>query len=182
MEKRSERAITRIVVTGPESTGKTNISDHLAKYFNALWIPEYARYYVSNLQNKYNYSDIVNIAQKQIDDYIKFSSGKSGLIIFDTFLIITKVWFDEVFHRYPSWLDQNIQELKIDLYLLCAPDIPWKSDTVRENGGIKREYLFNRYRDEIEKLNLPYFIISGSGSERYDSAVKLVEKFLKKHA
>ncbi len=55
-------------------------------------------------------------------------------------------------------------ELPVDLYLLCAPDIPWKADNVRENSGESRELLFNRYKEEITALNTPLKIISGNGA------------------
>ncbi len=179
MEKSDDHNPVRIVITGPESTGKTNISDYLSRRYGAVWIPEYARFYVSSLRNKYDYSDIVTIAKKQIEDYHKYSSGESRIVIFDTWLIITKIWFLEVFHKYPDWLDESINELTISLYLICAPDIPWEKDMVRENGGDNRMYLFDKYREEIEKLNIPYNIISGNGEERFIAAGKVVSEFLK---
>ncbi len=177
MESRSEKNVIRIVVTGPESTGKTNISDYLATQLNALWVPEYARYYVSSLRSKYSYRDIEHIAGKQIDDYLKYTGKGSGMVIFDTWLIITKVWFDVVFGKHPGWLDEKIAQLPIDLYLLCSPDIPWEPDDVRENGGRSRDLLFNRYRKEIEALQVPLQIISGRGGERFRSALKAVNDF-----
>ena len=177
MESRSEKSIVRIVVTGPESTGKTNISDFLASHLNALWVPEYARFYVSSLRNKYTYRDIEHIARKQIDDYTKYTGKGKGIVIFDTWLIITKVWFDVVYGKHPDWLDKKIEQLPIDLYLLCAPDIPWESDGVRENGGKIRDMLFDRYKKEIEALHVPLQIISGSGDSRFQSALRVVMDF-----
>lgn len=178
MEKGPVKKPVRIVITGPESTGKTNISDYLAKQFDAIWIPEYARFYMEFLRNQYDYSDIVKIAKKQIEDYHKYSGNESGLVIFDTWLIITKVWFEEVFHKFPDWLDSSIEALKIDLYLICEPDIPWEPDAVRENGGDKRKYLFERYKKEIEKLGIPYKVISGRGEKRYKLAEMALIEFL----
>ena len=178
MEKGYGEKPVRIVITGPESTGKTNISDYLAKKFDATWIPEYARFYMYSLRNQYDYSDIVKIAKKQIEDYHKYSDKGSGLIIFDTWLIITKIWFEEVFHKFPDWLDSSIETLKIDFYLICKPDIPWEPDMVRENGGDKREYLFDRYKEEIKKLEIPYNIISGDGEKRYEAAETAVKEFI----
>ncbi len=180
MEKKHEQGLIRIVVTGPESTGKTNISDYLARELDAVWIPEYARYYMSSLREKYSYTDIEHIASKQIEDYLKYTGTKSGIVIFDTWLIITKVWFDVVFGRYPAWLDEKIVELPIDLYLLCATDIPWEEDNVRENRGEMRDILFQRYLREIEALGVPYRIITGNGHSRNRmalSAVKHLNKF-----
>ncbi len=176
MEKRLEKNVIKIVVTGPESTGKTNISDYLARELDAVWIPEYARYYVSSLREKYSYSDIEHIARKQIEDYMKYSGEGHDLVIFDTWLIITKVWFEVVFGKYPEWIDQKIEELPMDLYLLCSPDIPWEPDDVRENGNESRTSLFNRYKEEIEALDVPLRIISGSGPDRFRMALDAVQE------
>jgi len=174
METGFGQKLIRVVVTGPESTGKTNISDFLSRELGAVWIPEYARYYVSSLKEKYTYSDIEHIAGKQIDDYKKYCQSGSGIVIFDTWLIITKVWFEVVYGKYPSWLDAGIRDLPVDLYLICAPDIPWEADDVRENGNAARELLFKRYIEEIGALGTAFKIISGNGRARNLMALKAV--------
>jgi NadR type nicotinamide-nucleotide adenylyltransferase len=166
--------IKRIVVTGPESTGKTNIASFLAEKFNSVWVPEYARYYIENLKEKYDYSDLESIARKQVEDYHYYTGSTNGLVIFDTWLIITKVWFWKVYKKYPNWLQESIDNLKIDLYLLCAPDIEWTADPVRENRGVIRELLFKAYEQEIIKTGVSYGIVSGSGKKRYDEAERIV--------
>ncbi len=178
METGYEKGVTRIVVTGPESTGKTNISDYLAGELKALWIPEYARYYVGTLREKYSYADIEHIARRQIADYLKYSGNGHRIVIFDTWLIITKIWFEVVFEKYPTWLDEKIDGLPIDLYLLCSPDIPWENDPARENGGENRIMLFERYKAEIKALNVPFRVISGTGPERFRMALSAVKEIL----
>ncbi len=169
-----------IVVTGPESSGKTNIADHLASAFKGEWVPEYARYYINSLRNKYDYKDIEVIAKKQVADYHNFSQKETDLIIFDTWLIITKVWFNVVFNKYPKWIDQQIHDLFIDLYLVCAPDIPWIPDGVRENGGEMREELFYHYIKEIKETGRPYAIIQGNGYERFLNAENILKEYIDK--
>ena len=166
----------RIVITGPESTGKTYIAGYLAKRFKCTWIPEYARTYIENLNRPYNYSDIENIAKKQIEDYLKCKNDR--MIIFDTWLIITKVWFLVVYGRYPEWLNYSIKDNKIDLFLLCAPDIDWYPDPVRENGGEFRDKLFRMYEKEIILTDVSYKIVTGKGKDRCTCAENFVrEKF-----
>jgi len=93
------------------------------------------------------------------------------MLVLDTWLIITKVWFQEVFNKYPGWMDEEINAGKIDLFLVCSPDIPWIPDPLRENGGEKREYLMNRYLEEIKKTGSNYSIIGGTGLDRYQNAL-----------
>ena len=166
-----------IVVTGPESTGKTNIAFHLSDKFDCVWVPEYARSYVEKLKRPYLYEDIEYIAKKQLKDYLYFTR-RNKLVIFDTWLIITKIWFDKVFGKHPPWLEEKLKNLKIDLFLLCAPDLEWIPDPVRENGGEIRNELFHIYENEIKKLPVPYGIVKGEGEERYRAAEEIVKFYL----
>ena len=98
-----DHKINRIVVTGPESTGKTELAQALASKLNSVWIPEYARQYVENLNRPYEYDDVIQIAQHQVEQEAAFASKiGEGIIIFDTWLIITKVWLDLVFGKCPD--------------------------------------------------------------------------------
>ena len=164
------------MVSGPESTGKTLISSFLASQLVCPWIPEYARDYIGKLDRPYNYSDLVHIAENQIFGKNEIEKEGATLLILDTWLIITKVWFLEVFKKYPEWLDSEISKHKIDLYLVCKPDIPWVPDPLRENGGEKRDYLMGRYLEEIKKTGCSFMLIGGKGEERYRNALDSVRR------
>jgi len=166
----------RIVVTGPESTGKTLISEYLAKNLNGFLVPEFAREYITVLKRKYTYNDIEFIARMQIKQRKDIDKRSFDYVIFDTWLIITKIWFSEVYGKYPAWIDEAINNLSVDLFLLCKPDIPWIPDPVRENGGERRLYLFEKYKEEIIKTHTPYEIISGVNEVRYINALENVKK------
>jgi NadR type nicotinamide-nucleotide adenylyltransferase len=169
----------KIAVTGPESVGKSTLSIQLAEHFQGIYIPEFARHYVSNLGYHYQHEDVENIARTQIEEYNqveKRNLNNADVVIFDTFLIITKVWFDVVYHRHPQWLNEAIQQCRMDCFLLCAPDIPWISDGIRENGD-KREELFDKYRQELENYGFDYHIITGTGEDRLKLAISIVERY-----
>lgn len=171
--------IIRIFLTGPESTGKTDLTKHLAAKFNVDFIEEYAREYVENLNRPYEYADVINIAMKQVRQLQDYSKKNRMLLFVDTYLIITKIWFVEVYGKYPDWIDSEIKKTGSDLYLLCKPDIPWIQDNVRENGGEMREILFNEYETELKNANLNYCIVKGKGDVRYENAERAVKEFLK---
>lgn len=172
-----ENIIHRIVITGPESTGKTELAQALAEKLDVIWIPEYARQYVENLNRPYNYDDVVQIARYQIAREAEYTSkiGK-GILIFDTWLIITKVWFDLVFGKCPEWVSDHIRSSKIDLFLVCDADLPWIADPVRENGGEKRNQLFQMYCNEIRSFGFNYEIVSGFGDKRTENAMSALSK------
>ncbi|MDR1585175.1 MAG: ATP-binding protein [Prevotellaceae bacterium] len=167
----------KVALTGPESTGKTELAQALAEYYDSLWVPEYARGYVENLNRPYTYEDICRIAEKQIEQEKYFVSHlfpDKKYVFFDTELIITKVWFEHVYKQAPDFLMRQLNSGFFDYYLLCSPDLPWEPDSVREHGN-DRIFFFDWYRQEIERLKKPYGIVSGFGNERLQCAVSLLE-------
>jgi len=167
------------VITGPESTGKSDLSLQLSEHFNGLLVQEYARQYVENLSGHYTFGDVEHIARRQIMEYKhgRSDAGNDRFVFFDTFLFITKIWFEEVFYCCPLWIHQAIKTCKIDYALLCAPDLAWRADGVRENPHL-REYLFERYARELKYYAIPYNIVRGKGNQRLLNAVLNVEGFL----
>ncbi len=162
----------KIAILGPESTGKTMLAGQLAEHFNAPWIPEYAREYVEKLKVPYTYEDVCKIALKQIDEEQAIDSlaSTADYVFFDTELIITKVWFSFRFGQVPEFLTEQLNTGFFDLYLLCAPDLPWEPDPVREHGE-DREFFFNWYKKEIELTGKSCYIVSGMGKKRFENAL-----------
>ncbi|QQS51631.1 MAG: ATP-binding protein [Bacteroidota bacterium] len=169
-----------VIVTGPESTGKTILTLGLAAHYKVSYIEEYARKYIENLNTKYTYSDIEHIACWQRDALENARKGNANkLWIADTYLIITKIWFLWVYGKYPQWIDPEIARTTHCLYLLCAPDIAWEPDPLRENGGENRLKLFEAYRHELESFRLDYRIVTGVEEERFINALNFTEQYLK---
>ena len=168
----------RILITGPESSGKSELAKALAAHYQGIFIPEYARSYMEGLGKPYVYSDVEHIAQQQVREYEDTGRGQ-GFIFFDTWLIITRVWFEVVFESVPIWVDENIREARFDLVLVCAPDIPWVPDPLRENGGEKREQLFEKYKAELNRFGLDWRIVTGTGDKRIHNARQMIHKKLK---
>lgn len=168
----------RIAVTGPESTGKTTLARQLTEIFNGQYIQEFAREYVEKLQHHYTFGDIDAIAKAQVEQYQATRSSQEKIFFFDTWLIITKVWFKWVYGKTPDWLEYQIHECPIDLFLLCRPDLPWEADPVRENGGENRIKLFELYREELNHYGFNFVEISGTGDKRQTNAIAAVRDFL----
>ena len=166
----------KVAILGPESTGKTELAQQLAQHFKAPWVPEYAREYVENLTVPYVYEDVCNIALKQIEEekFYENTSTNDQFVFFDTDLIITKVWFEYRFKKIPEFLIKRLKTGFFDLYLLCAPDLPWQADPVREHGE-DRDYFFDWYKREIEQCGKPFVVVTGIGKQRIQNALKAVE-------
>lgn len=163
-----------IVLCGPESTGKSSLCHFLAKEFDATEIQEIARSYIESNGFLYSYEDVEQIARLQVEKLNQLMAHQPEYIFLDTWLIITKVWFEVVFGKEPVWLDAAIRRYPIDLFLLCEPDIAWEPDPARENPD-KREELFNRYEELIQSYGFRYEKINGLGAVREANALKYVK-------
>lgn len=166
-----------IIITGAESTGKTQLANKLADKLNCNWVPELSRNIIEKLNNQYTYSDVEGIAKEQIKQLKYHIKQNSTLTIFDTGLIITKVWFDIVFKKCPSWLTDEINNMPKILHLICNTDIPWVYDPVRENGGIMRNKLHSIYINELNNHKIPYGIVSGTNNIRLENSLKIIRNF-----
>ncbi len=188
--------IKKIVVIGPESTGKSTLCEKLAAHYNTLWVPEYAREYLGKNGPEYKCEDLLTIAKGQIEleessKYQVVSSmtkpSTSNLqpstynlqpstIFIDTDMYVMKVWSEFVFNQCDNWILNRIAERKYDLYLLCDTDLPWIEDELREYPDEKiRKQLFHFYKDAMVNQSTPWCIISGNYEERFMKAVKMIE-------
>ena len=164
-----------VVITGAESTGKSTLTESLATYYKVPFIPEYAREYIEKLNRPYNYNDVEIISRKQIKQVNNLIKSEYPIIFVDTWLIITKVWFEVAFGNIPEWLENEIRSTKIDLFLLCDIDLPWIPDPVRENGGEKRKLLHDRYIENIKKYNFTFHMVKGEDKQRFENALQHVK-------
>lgn len=169
----------KIAIIGPESTGKTQLAEKLAAHFCTIWEPELARKYIESLDCEYTFDDVCEIAKLQIIIEKKYELNNSvhKIVFFDTDLIITKVWLEYKYGFCPNFIHQRLSKKFIDFYLLCKPDIAWMPDPVREHGdGNERDFFYNWYKKEIEKLNIPYVEIEGQGDVRMQNALFSIQK------
>jgi NadR type nicotinamide-nucleotide adenylyltransferase len=179
-EKRKTTMTRRIVITGPESTGKSTLCQMLAEHYNTAWVPEYAREHLLKYGITYTYNDLLTIAKGQLalEDAL-VASTKRGLIFIDTNMYVMKVWCEFVFGRCHQWILDRIAERKYSLYLLCNIDLPWIEDKLREYPEIEpRKKLFNIYKDNLINQHVPWKIVSGNYDDRFKSAADAVNRLL----
>jgi NadR type nicotinamide-nucleotide adenylyltransferase len=125
--------VRKVVIIGPESTGKSTLSEQLAKHYQTRWVPEYAREYLTNLNRPYDYEDLLIIAQKQLEQEDKISAVCTSPVMFvDTDMYVLKVWCEFVFGKCHSFILDQIVKRNYDSYLLCDTDLPWVADALRE--------------------------------------------------
>ena len=168
--------IKKIAVVGPESTGKSTMSAYLAKHYNTVWVPEYARGYCEKLTAPPTLEDEVNMFYGQLTLEKEISPKANKLLICDTTFVTVKIWSDYTFGKSPQEVTDELPKHTYDLYLLLDIDLPWEEDPLRDFPHM-REYFMSVWHKELKALNANYVLISGTGAERYESAVKAIDEF-----
>jgi NadR type nicotinamide-nucleotide adenylyltransferase len=167
----------RIVLTGPESTGKTTLAQKLAKHFNTAWVPEYGREHFVNVSGKLTIDDISHIAAMQLQREDEAALKANKLLLCDTDLIVTQVWSEVYFNECPKWIMDVNHHRKYDLHLLMDIDIPWEDDGTREFPHLRKQH-FDMLKHELDKRYLPYVVISGGFEERLQEAIGVVKRLI----
>ena len=186
MEKNLKQANSdciKVVLFGPESSGKTTLSRELSKYYNTLWVEEFARKY---LQKKWDnekkiceLSDIIPIAEGQIKLENEFSIKSSNLLFCDTDILETKIYSETYFNGFcDPVLEKYAIENKYNLYILTEIDTPWIKDDLRDRPNNRKE-MFLAFKESLIKYNRPYIQVSGDLKTRMKIAITEIDKLLK---
>jgi len=167
--------IKKIVVIGPECTGKSTLSEALASELQTVWVPEYAREHLDNLNRAYTEADLLDIARGQLELEDRLLQNANEYLICDTDLYVIKVWSEVKYGRCHPWILEQIAARKYDTYLLTDIDIPWQDDPLREHPQPEeRQLLYNIYRDIVTNAGVSWAGISGDAGTRLSAALKAV--------
>ncbi|MBM3439550.1 MAG: ATP-binding protein [Bacteroidetes bacterium] len=178
--------LKKIVILGPESTGKSSLCAALASHFQTIWCPEFARAYLLEHGTDYRFEDLLTIAKGQLaqeDAYtaklLESNAATPNYLFIDTDMYVMKVWCEFVFGKCHTWILDQITERKYDLYLLCKPDLPWVKDELREYPDeATRIKLYHHYRDLLIHQSTPWAEVSGTNEDRLNCALRAVEQYL----
>ena len=200
--------LKKIVIIGPESTGKSTICQQLAVHYNTQWCPEYAREYLVANGTDYSFDDLLVIAKGQLaleEEYEKLMADgnwslentnktvrnnaapvfagdqrpTANYLFIDTDQYVMKVWCEYVFNQCHTWILNRIVERTCDLYLLCNIDLPWIKDELREYPDLAtRDKLYTIYKDIMINQSTPWVDISGDYNERLQKAIKAVDQLM----
>lgn len=172
--------IFKIAIVGPESTGKSTMSAYLAKLYQTVWVPEFARGYCEKLTEPCSWQDEINMFYGQLALEDEYLPKANKLLICDTTFITVKIWSDYTFGRSPQEVLDELPKHTYDLYLLLNIDLPWEEDPLRDFPHM-REHFMEVWHNELTALDANYVVISGSEQGRYDEAVRAIDNYLLSH-
>lgn len=180
LEQRRTRAVIKIVLFGPESTGKTTLAQQLATHYDTRWVPEYMREYLQRKWDEQQMTcephDLLPIAKGQMLLENEAAAKANDLLFCDTNLlelvVYSRAYYDETVD--PRLLKHALKA-QYDLYFLTYIDVPWVQDDLRDRPQ-DREEMFARFQRALEENDLPYHILRGDLQERFETAVKIIDK------
>ena len=184
MEKKLKQKpinIVKVVLFGPESSGKTTLSKQLARYYNTVWAPEFAREYLQekwNNERKTCEAELIPIAIGQMKLENKLAKKADKVLICDTDLLETKVYSEEFYGGFvDEMLDKAANENQYDLYLLTYIDTPWEEDDLRDRPEQRLE-MFNAFETALKTHNRPYILLKGDRDIRLKNATDAINKII----
>lgn len=160
-----------ILVTGPESTGKSTISQFIADEYEAELITEYARTYLSKNGPGYTQEDLLTIAKHHYELYT--NRDKKDICVCDSFLLNIKIWSEYKYGSCDPWIIEHVTSIKFDLVLLTSTDIPWAADPLRENP-LNRDELFMIFKKELDAIGQQYVVLKSDKEAREKQVKQLI--------
>ncbi len=180
--KQKPSDLIKVVLFGPESTGKTTLASQLAAHYNTEWVPEFAREYLQEKWDREHKTcepkDLLPIAVGQMALENQLSKTADKLLICDTDLLETKVYSEAYYLGYcDPILEKYALENTYDLYLLTGIDVPWQKDDLRDKPD-ERERMFNYFRDTLKDYKRNFVTLKGNEKMRFKNAVKHIDQLL----
>ena len=164
----------KIAIVGPESCGKSTLALALAQHYSFAYVPEVAReYFLTHTHTNYSVDDVIMIAQLQ-QERENLLAQQYGNLICDTSALVNRIWAEVRFGYCPAQIRQLESSSSYVHTLLCAPDLPWQADPLRENPH-DRENLFNLYVQHLSVKSAPFSIVSGIGATRLNNALSAIK-------
>lgn len=171
------RFATRVVVVGPESTGKTTLARDLASLYGTCWTSEYLRLYLDAKGGLCEPDDLPRVVAGHVATEAAFARTANRVLFCDTDPLMTLVYSRFYYGVAPAWLRQAARGPGRRHYLLLDSDVPWVADPQRD-APHAREVIRDLCREELERNGLAYTTISGDWTARLAQARQVVDRLL----
>ncbi|MDX2247799.1 MAG: ATP-binding protein [Bacteroidia bacterium] len=167
----------KIAVVGPESTGKTTLTQKLADFFHTSFAQEVARDYLHTLKRPYTQPDLTQIARLQLAEEKRAEQNAREVFFADTNLLVIKVWSEYKYQSCDPWILENMKLDTYDVHFLTGTDIPWEEDPLREHPE-QRDDLYEIYRRELSRAGVLFYELKGNAEQRLSDAVIVIRILL----
>lgn len=170
-----------LVLTGPESSGKSWLSNEIHANFGGILVNEYVRHFIDSKARETRYDDIGSIAHGQLTWEDEARAKQPSLLILDTHLLSNILWSRTLFGDCPKWIEQALLARHYDMHLLLSPEnVAWHDDGQRCQPQLaERQAFFQASRQWLDQHRQPYQVLLGDWQQRQDAALEAVTRLLK---
>jgi len=168
----NKRMAKKILITGPESTGKTTIASYISSQWKGLLVSEFARDYLEKNGPQYQYEDLLTIAKEHCRIVEQLERDHHQLVL-DTYLLNIKIWSEFKYDKVDLWIVDKLQDMSFEHVLLTKADVPWSFDPLRENEN-NRDDLFALFQDEMSRLKWEYTVLESNEELRKEQVTRLL--------
>jgi HTH-type transcriptional repressor of NAD biosynthesis genes len=171
--------LRKIVVFGPESTGKTTLARELALHINTLWVPEFSRHFL-DVKGTIEANDVWPILYGQAAwenaAFAEIENSNRPLIC-DTDALTTQIYAAHYYGVASAQIEDFVESRHGDFYLLCDIDLPWVPDGVMRDSGHIRKEMFLQFESQLIKRGWPFALIQGAEEERFAGALAALQTY-----
>lgn len=169
-----------LVLTGPESSGKTFLAERLQQQFGGLVVGEYVRHFIDHEQRDTCLADIPAIARGQLEWEDAARAEAPELLILDTHLLSNILWSQTLFGDCPDWLEPALLQRHYDLHLLLSPnDVEWEDDGQRCQPELADRLRFHQQcRTWLAHHGHAWHEVTGNRDKRTVEAFRQVRRLL----
>jgi len=169
-----------VVLTGPESVGKSTLCNALAQHYQAPLVSEYVRHYAEQLPRDTCYDDITPIAQQQLKNELAARAQRPPLLLLDTHLLSNIVWSQTLFNAVPAWLEPALLAQHYDLVALLSPEgMAWEADAVRCQPSLaERRHFHQQLERWLVSHHQPLLHVHGAWHERLAQLINAINGLL----
>lgn len=169
--------VKRVCIFGPESTGKSTLSKNLAKHYQTVAVPEYARVFLDSRDNVLDLDEFKFYARGQLASEDALARSANRVLFCDTDALTTLMWSEWLYKEQDPWIVALAEQRNYDLYLLTDVDVPWVFDPQRYLPE-ERKQFHDYCKAILEKFSRRYVEVKGSWDERFETAVRAVDSIM----
>ena len=170
-----------LVLTGPESSGKSWLSSEIHANFGGILVGEYVRHFIDTEARVTCYDDITPISLGQLRWEDEARAKHPRMLILDTHLLSNMLWSRTLFGACPTWIEQALLARHYDLHLLLSPEtVAWHDDGQRCQPELaERKAFFQASQQWLDLHRQPCQVVQGDWNQRKDAAFEAVTHLLK---
>ncbi|WP_020654138.1 AAA family ATPase [Massilia niastensis] len=158
--------VEKIAILGAESSGKSTLSDALARHYGSVWVPEYLREFVDTRGRVPFEHDQFGIARTQLEREDQALARARRFLFCDTTPLMTALYSRVYWGRVDPQLAALDTRHDYARTFVTAPDSPWEPDGLMRESDAVRQMVHRMLLETLDARGIPYVLLEGSLPQR----------------